>query len=73
MSKTTIEDECEIAVRLALADIEKDLVSQVKAFAAPLFTLFEFQEFGDFVYEDIVNKFAEGLISPSSVFPSARR
>jgi len=43
-----------------VGSIEPQLVAHVKQILAPLFMLFDFVEFGDEVYEDIVSRFARG-------------
>ncbi len=55
--RKTTESEVETELTLPLSRIESDLVKVVKEFTAPIFTLFEFFELADQVYEDIVNKF----------------
>lgn len=58
----TIEDEIETTIDFSLNQIESDLVSLVKKISDPLFTLFNFFQLSDSVYEQIVNKFVKGQI-----------
>jgi hypothetical protein len=55
-----IEPETEKTIQIQLLDIKTNLVRLVKGFTQPLFLLFDFQEFDDSIYEDIVNNFASG-------------
>lgn len=59
--KSTIEDEVEGTVTTTIAQIETDLVALVKQVAAPLFTIFDLQEFAHEVYEGRVNDVVGGL------------
>jgi hypothetical protein len=56
-------DESEQIVQIRLSSIESSLVETVKKFMAPLFELFDFYEFADVIYDDIVNKFVDGNLS----------
>jgi hypothetical protein len=58
-----LETETEGTVQVALRDIKSNLVNLVKEFTQPIFVLFEFQEFADSLYEDIVNSYAEGKVA----------
>jgi hypothetical protein len=60
--RKTTETEVGNELCIPLAKIESDLVNVVKEFTAPLFTLFEFFELADQVYEDIVNKFVASAV-----------
>ena len=42
--------------------IENNLVTVVKSIISPVFLLFDFTEFDDSIYEDIINKFISGKI-----------
>ena len=44
-------------------EIESNLVGIVKSLLAPVFHVFDFAEFVDSVYEDIVNKFVQGTVT----------
>ncbi len=57
------EKEIEMVEHIHLGSIESQLVENVKKFTAPLFSLFDFFELSDSVYEDIVNKFVEGKVT----------
>jgi hypothetical protein len=54
------EESVESEVSISLPKIESDLVAIVKELTSPLFTLFDFAEFGDEYYEAHVNKFING-------------
>jgi hypothetical protein len=58
-----IESETEKTIHVTLSNIRSNLVSLVKEFTQPLFLLFNFQEFADSIYEEIVNNYAEGRIA----------
>jgi hypothetical protein len=60
VERTCIEESCESETVITLGSIRETLVTDVKRLAAPLFMLFEFAEFNDSVYEDIVRKFESG-------------
>ena len=45
---------------IVLGDIQGALVDEVERICAPLFMLFDFQEFKREVYEDIVRRFERG-------------
>lgn len=58
--RTSVDDRCESEVVVTLGSISETLVTDVQRLTAPLFLLFEFVEFADKVYEDIVRKFEKG-------------
>jgi len=45
---------------IVLGDIKSALVDEVRRVCAPMFMLFDFQEFAPEVYEDIVRRFEKG-------------
>ncbi|MFX0185470.1 MAG: hypothetical protein ACFE95_20495 [Candidatus Hodarchaeota archaeon] len=57
------ENQIETEIRSTLSGLELDLVTIVKRITEPLFELFDFTEFDDAVYQDIVNSFVEGRVS----------
>jgi hypothetical protein len=57
------EDEASTQISIPLSKIESELVALVKEFTKPLFTLFDFFELADRVYEDIVNRFVAGEVT----------
>jgi hypothetical protein len=59
----SLEDQSSVEVVLSLGEIHDSLVETVMRIAAPMFMLFEFTEFADVVYEDIVNRFVKGEVS----------
>lgn len=58
-----VEDALSTEVVSTVGGLESDLVANVKDLLAPLFILFEFTEFGDEVWADIVNKFVDGQVT----------
>lgn len=54
------ENVSETETVIALGEIKSALVDEVKRVSAPLFMLFDFQEFAQGVYEDIVHRFEKG-------------
>jgi len=61
-SASSVEDQSEVAINVRLDRVESELPQLVKKVLEPLFALFDFFEFDDAVYEDIVTKFARGEI-----------
>jgi TIR domain-containing protein len=57
------EDQSSVEIVLPLGEINDALVDNVKRIAAPMFMLFEFTEFADVVYQDIINRFVKGEVS----------
>ena len=57
-SPTTHEQVSETVI--VLGDINNALVDEVQRVCAPMFMLFDFQEFGRQIYEDIVRRFEKG-------------
>ncbi|HLO14572.1 MAG TPA: toll/interleukin-1 receptor domain-containing protein [Anaerolineales bacterium] len=56
------EAEIEKTIQVNLLGIRSNLVNLVKEFTQPLFLLFNYQEFADNIYENIVNNYAEGKV-----------
>jgi hypothetical protein len=48
---------------VVLGDVQAKLVDEVQRICAPMFMLFDFQEFNREVYEDIVRRFEKGEAS----------
>ncbi len=57
------ENQSQTQIVVTLGGIRKTLVQDVKRIAAPLFMLFNFTNFGDDVYADIVRRFERGEVS----------
>lgn len=55
-----IDDRCETETVVTLGTVRETLVADVRLLTAPLFLLFEFAEFEDRIYEDIVRRFERG-------------
>lgn len=55
-----MEQSCETETVVTVGRIRENLVADVKRLTAPLFMLFDFAEFQDSIYEDIVRKFEAG-------------
>jgi hypothetical protein len=62
-TRTCAEDDVETVSRVSLRHIEPNIVDLVKQYARPLFILFEFHEFPDDVYAQIVTAFVHGKLS----------
>jgi hypothetical protein len=58
-----VEDALSTEVVSTVGGLESEIVENVKALLAPLFMLFEFTEFGEEVWADVVNKFVEGQVT----------
>lgn len=54
------EDEVESSISTSLSGLETNLVGLVKEFITPLFTLFNFFEIDDDIYEEIINAYVQG-------------
>lgn len=61
--RTASENAVETEIRVRLDEIEGALVQNVKSLVAPVFTMFDFAEFNDSVYADIVTNFADGRVT----------
>jgi hypothetical protein len=48
---------------IVLGDVQAKLVDEVQRICAPMFMLFDFQEFNQAIYEDIVRRFEKGEAS----------
>lgn len=57
------EDQSTVEVVIPLGEVQTHLVEHVKRIAAPMFMLFEFTEFADVVYQDVVSRFVKGDVS----------
>ncbi len=57
------EDEAEFEVHSSISGLESNLVDLVKQITSPLFVLFDFTEFNDSIYQDIVDKFVAGRVT----------
>ena len=53
----SMENQVEKEIDIQLSEVDDNLVFLVKAFAAPMFVLFDYFELPDAIYEDIVNSF----------------
>jgi hypothetical protein len=59
-SSSTKADESQSEIVTTIGSIPQTLVDDVQRLTAPLFMLFDFKEFGDPIYRDIVERFAAG-------------
>ena len=57
------EQMSETETVIVLGDIQAALVDEVRRVCAPMFMLFDFQEFAPEVYDDIVRRFEKGEVS----------
>lgn len=58
--RTCVDDRSETETVITLGSLRDSLVTDVQRLTAPLFMLFEFTEFSEKVYEDIVRRFEKG-------------
>ncbi len=56
------EDEIESVISTPLSGLESNLVSLVKEIVVPLFTLFNFFQLDDGIYEEIINAYVQGRV-----------
>lgn len=63
LSKRIHEDGCESEVAVRLGNIDGSIVDLVIRLASPLFMLFDFTQFPDEVYRDIVENFVQGRVT----------
>jgi len=61
--RTSSEDLSQTELAAPVASLDADLVGHVKQVLGPLFMLFDFMDFGDEIYEDIVSRFVRGEVS----------
>jgi hypothetical protein len=62
-STTTTAPESQSEMVLVLGEIRGKLVEDVRRIVAPMFMLFDFREFDNKIYEDIVRRFEKGEVS----------
>ena len=58
--RSATENECTTESIVELGKVSDTLVEVVQRLTAPLFMLFDFQEFQDKIYSDIVRRFEKG-------------
>jgi hypothetical protein len=62
-AKNVYEEEISVLpITFALSSVESGIVELVKRLCAPLFVIFDFQEFEDVVYQQIVTNFVQGRV-----------
>lgn len=59
----TEEDQSQAEIVVAVGEIKKTLVENVKRITEPLFMLFDFSQFAPEIYEDIVRRFEQGEVT----------
>jgi len=59
-SPATQADESKSEIVVAVGSISETIVDDVRRLLAPLFMLFDFREFGEGIYRDIVTRFVKG-------------
>lgn len=59
----SVENNVETEITVKLSSLESDLVSNVKYIAEPIFALFDFYEFADKIYEDLIQDFVDGKVT----------
>jgi hypothetical protein len=60
---STREDKSETEIVTTLARMRSEAVENVRKVTEPLFMLFDFTEFSEDVYRDIVRRFEEGRVT----------
>lgn len=63
MARATSEDTSEAEIVVTVGKIHETLVNDVQRIVEPLFLLFDFQQFEDKIYEDIVRRFEKGEVT----------
>lgn len=61
VAKFSSEEALRVEIREQLGTIKSDLAELVKELVRPLFILFEYQEFGDSIYEELVEEFLKSI------------
>ena len=61
--KVSKENQSQSSITVVLGEIRNGLVENVKRILSPLFLLFDFEEFSDPIYQDIVRRFEKGEVS----------
>ena len=62
-SAATREEESQAEIAIALGSIRTELVDSVRKITEPLFMLFDFREFSEEVYRNIVQRFEAGEVT----------
>jgi hypothetical protein len=60
---TSAESSVTTVLATTVAELESKLVENVRALLEPMFTLFDFFEVSDPIWEEIVNNFVEGRVT----------
>ena len=63
LPSVTQEDESQAEIVTALGRMRRELVDNVRKITEPLFMLFDFKEFSEKVYSDIVRRFEAGEVT----------
>ena len=61
--KVSHEATTDSEIVIVLGTMQETLVDDVRRIVEPMFMLFEFQEFGEEIYTDIVRRFEKGETS----------
>lgn len=61
--RSTLENEVQSEISTVLGTMNESRVEDVRKLLSPMFRLFDFQEFHERVYEDIVRKFEQGIVT----------
>jgi hypothetical protein len=61
--RTTTEDSAQAEIVIEVGEVRASLIEAVQKLVAPMFMLFDFAEFSDSVYTDIVRRFEKGEVS----------
>jgi len=62
-NRTTDADQSVVAFELQVEQMRNDVVEFTREICAPMFQLFDFAEFEPSIYRDIVEKFADGIVT----------
>jgi hypothetical protein len=63
LTKVSHEEHLQTEIILTLAELNDQLSENVRKLLSPFFLLFDFQEFGQAIYDDIVKKFEAGQVT----------
>jgi hypothetical protein len=62
-TRKTLEKETQSQISTVLGEMGKSRVEDVKKLVSPMFYLFDFAEFSQNVYEQIVQNFERGIVT----------
>jgi hypothetical protein len=62
-NRTTDAEQSTVSFELQVAQMRSGVVEFTRAACAPMFQLFDFAEFAPSIYQEIVEKFVEGIVT----------